>query len=305
LTSPLSRHIPYDRSKEKEITELGRSILFILSPHNDSIQKKEGGMNRTVGFVLAAVGLFLSRQAAQADWTPARGSPGILEGPGSQTLPLDTSDNLHLVWLDGTPGNDEIYYRKSTDGGATWTPAKRLTWTSSGSGSPELAVDPSDNLHIVWQDSTPGNAEIYYENSTDGGNTWTMSKRLSWTSGQSYGPTIAVDSSGNIHVSGRITRRATLRSITGKARMEEALGHPEKGSPGLRAVSFYPGIAVDSSSNLHVVWWDDTPGSWIWRLYYKKSPDGGASWTTGKRLTWNAGYSIHPAIVVISMTISM
>ena len=45
---------------------------------------------------------------------------------------------------------------------ADWTPAKRLTWNTAGSGSPAIAVDPTGNLHLVWLDGRPGNYEIYY-----------------------------------------------------------------------------------------------------------------------------------------------
>ena len=68
---------------------------------------------------------------------------------------------------------------------ADWTPAKRLTWNSGDSRLPAIAVDSSGNLHVVWQDDTPGNSEIYYKKSTDGGATWTTSQRLTWNSGAS------------------------------------------------------------------------------------------------------------------------
>jgi hypothetical protein len=255
-------------------------------------------MKRTGGFVFAAVAFFLIAQSARADWTPAKRLTWTSGASVEPAIAVDSSGNLYVVWVDDTPGNEEIHCKKSTDGGVTWTPRKRLTWTSSGSGFPALAVDPSDNLHIVWQDSTPGNAEIYYENSTDGGDTWTISKRLSWTSGQSYGPTIAVDSSGNIHVVWEDYTPGNVEIYYRKSTDGGSSWSPRKRITWTSGGSCYPVIAVDSSSNLHVVWWDDTPGSWIWEIYYKKSTDGGASWTTGKRLTWNAGYSIHPAIVV-------
>jgi len=46
---------------------------------------------------------------------------------------------------------------------ADWTPAKRLTLNSGSSLYPAIAVDPSGNPHMVWDDDTPGNREIYYK----------------------------------------------------------------------------------------------------------------------------------------------
>jgi len=62
-----------------------------------------------------------------------------------------------------SPGDSEIYYKKSTDGGSTWTAGNSLTANSGDSLSPSLAVYGSDNIHVFWYDFTPGNAEIYYK----------------------------------------------------------------------------------------------------------------------------------------------
>jgi hypothetical protein len=77
-------------------------------------------------------------------------------------MTVDASGNPHAVWYDDTPGNNEIYYKSSTDGGTTWASAQRLTWNAGDSGGPDIAADPSGNVHVAWQDKTPGNYEIYY-----------------------------------------------------------------------------------------------------------------------------------------------
>jgi phosphoribosyl-AMP cyclohydrolase len=73
-----------------------------------------------------------------------------------------------------------------------WTKSKRLTWNKGESLYPVIAVDGQD-IYVVWEDYTPGNAEIYFKNSNDRGATWTKSKRLTWNKGDSYDPAIAVD----------------------------------------------------------------------------------------------------------------
>ena len=47
-------------------------------------------------------------------------------------------------------------------GDATWTTSQRLTWNSDDSLWPDIAVDSSGNVHLVWYDYTPGMPEIYY-----------------------------------------------------------------------------------------------------------------------------------------------
>jgi hypothetical protein len=118
---------------------------------------------KRMGLIIASLGFLLIAQIAQANWTTAK---RLTWNSGSSWYPgiaVDTSGNLHVVWDDDTPGNREIYYKKSTDGGSTWMPSQRLTRNSGGSGLPAIAVDSSGNLHVVWCDGTPGNAEIYYK----------------------------------------------------------------------------------------------------------------------------------------------
>jgi hypothetical protein len=81
----------------------------------------------------------------------------------SPAVSVDPSDGVHLAWDDTTPGDSEIYYRMTTDGGTTWTPAEKLTMNSGSSWAPAITVDSLGNIHLVWFDDTPGNYEIYYK----------------------------------------------------------------------------------------------------------------------------------------------
>ena len=82
-------------------------------------------------------------------------------------IAFDSSNHIHLVWYDETPGNREIYYKKSTTGGDTWT-TKRLTYNSGRSYNPVIALDSNNHIHLVWNDETPGNLEIYYKRDPTG-----------------------------------------------------------------------------------------------------------------------------------------
>ena len=67
----------------------------------------------------------------------------------------------------------------------TWEPTKRLTWNSGETGFIAIAADSNNHIHVVWDDSTPGNFEIFYKKSTNGGTTWTT-KRLTYSPGNSF-----------------------------------------------------------------------------------------------------------------------
>ena len=42
---------------------------------------------------------------------------------------IAVSGNVYVVWKDNTPGNDEVFYRRSTDGGATFGSTVNLSNT--------------------------------------------------------------------------------------------------------------------------------------------------------------------------------
>jgi hypothetical protein len=214
------------------------------------------------------------------------------------TIAVDSSDNLHLVWRDDTGGNNEIYYKKSTDGGVTWTTSQRLTWTSGISWDPAIAISPSGNLHVVWYDGTGGNNEIYYKKSTNGGAKWSASQRLTWTSGYSEYPAVLVDSSGNVHVVWQAHIPVNSEIYYKRSTDGGATWTPSQRLTWNSYYSGSPAIAVDSSGNLHVVWYDSATTNF--EIHYRKSTDGGTTWTPSQRLTWTPGYSENPAIAVDS-----
>jgi len=255
-------------------------------------------MKRT-SLMIAVLGIFLAAQAAQAQWTPAKRLTWTSGASYYPAVAVDSSGNVYVVWQDDTLGNFEIYHKNSTDGGTTWTQSKRLSTTSGGSAYPTIAVDASGDLHAFWHDDTPGNSEIYYRKSSDGGATWSTSKRLTWTPGGSFGPVTVFDSQGNFHMVWYDETPANHEIYYTKSTDGGITWSTSKRLTWTSGGSYLPVIAVDSSDNLHVVWSDETPGNA--EIYYVNSPDGGTTWATSKRLTWNAGASVYPAIAVDSL----
>jgi len=155
---------------------------------------------KRAGLVIAALGLFLSAQVVQAQWTPAKRLTWTSVDSFESAMAVDPTGILHVVWAENTPGNEDVHYKKSTDGGATWTTSQRHTFTSGNSWYPSIAADSSSILYVVWEDDTPGNSEINYRGSSDGGASWSTVQRLTWNSGSSSLPDVTTDSSGNVHV---------------------------------------------------------------------------------------------------------
>ncbi|HEY7109376.1 MAG TPA: PQQ-dependent sugar dehydrogenase [Nitrososphaeraceae archaeon] len=78
-----------------------------------------------------------------------------------------------LVWQDNSTGNDEIYLRKSIDGGITFGNATNLSDNEGNSQSPQVQA-LGNTTFVVWQDNSTGNDEIYLRKSSNAGSNFYM-----------------------------------------------------------------------------------------------------------------------------------
>src|SRR5229473_263712 len=111
------------------------------------------------------------------------------------------SGNIYVVWEDDT-ANSNILFSRSTDGGTTFSTPKNLSNSSGFSFNPRIALDAKGNINVVWEDDTPGNPDVFFTRSTDGGATF-FPKPVNLSNnptGSSITPQIAVDKNGNINV---------------------------------------------------------------------------------------------------------
>ncbi len=106
---------------------------------------------------------------------------------------------VHVVWQDLRDGiKEEIYYKRSMDGGTTWGVDTRLTNNSYFSEFPSVSVSGSV-VHVVWEDDRDGNTELYYKHSTDGGTNWGADTRLTNNPAFSRHSSVSVSGS-SVHV---------------------------------------------------------------------------------------------------------
>jgi hypothetical protein len=213
--------------------------------------------------------IYYKRSAAGgATWSTTKRLTWTAGDSQGAAVTVDGSDHVHVVWCDGTPGNYEIYYKRSIDGGTTWSQNRRLTWTPMASGSPDIQADASGHLHVAWEEDTSGGMEIYYRRSTDGGATWKPRQRLTWNTGHSGTPALYVESSGNIHL---VWIDDTPGNIEVYYRMSSDKGvtwTTPKRLTWNEGNSFSPRLVVQWGYNYHLVWSDATPGNF--EIYYRR-----------------------------------
>jgi predicted neuraminidase len=203
-----------------------------------------------------------------------------------------SGSNIHVVWRNWA-GNNEIFYKRSTDNGSIWSVDKNLSSNTGHSLFPSIAVS-GENIYVVWHDYTLGNAEIFFKFSTDNASTWSSTKRLTDISGFSAYPSITV-SGENIHVAWYDGTPQNGDVFYMRSTDNGSTWSVERNLTSNAGKSFFPSIVV-SGDNVHLIWADFTPGNG--EIFYKRSLDNGVTWSKERRLTHNRGGSVTPSITV-------
>lgn len=183
----------------------------------------------------------------------------------------------------GDSGRGDIFLRRSTDNGATWKAIVNVSNNFSHSQDPDIAAFGS-NVFVVWSNwGGPGEYEIFFRRSTDGGVTWKPIVNLSNNPGDSALPQIAISGS-NVYIvwhqeneemtaSDSFFRRSTDNGATWKSKVN--LSNSGHGiGPG-------PDVAA-SGPNVYAAWNDNSPGDA--GIYFQVSTDNGATWGTKKTI---------------------
>jgi len=167
----------------------------------------------------------------------------------------------YVVWQDNVTGNFEILLRKSTDGGKTFSKPVNLSKNSGISSDPAIFIYEK-NVYLVWDDDSPGNADILFTKSSDGGKTFGKPVNLSNNIRGSFDPVLAIskndiyvawddDSPGNADILfTKSTDRGNSFSIK-PINLSKNVGR-----------SLYPDVAISRSNNSYIGWSDDTPGNY-------------------------------------------
>src|SRR4030095_726785 len=185
-----------------------------------------------------------------------------------------------------------------------WGPVVRLTYDAAASyisSHWSIAANGND-VHFVWYDERNGgpfgNKEIYYIRSSDGGVSWGTETRLTNNVDFSLYPTVAVNGSA-IHVVWADRRDGNFEIYYKRSTNSGLTWGPDTRLTNNTFEGSFPSVAADAAG-VYVVWHDDRDFMNYPEIYFKKSTDGGASWSPNDtRITNNAAHSSQPIIAVI------
>jgi hypothetical protein len=199
---------------------------------------------------------------------------------------------LHITWATFIDTNFEIFVKSGYDWGGSWNFAytERITWNSGWSWYPKIAMDSESRINLVWQDFSPGNYEVYFARSINGSTAWDK-ERLTWDSGWSEYPSIAIDPADNLYVAWDDDKPGNAEIY-----FKNSDGHspwsPPKRVTWTDGDSVGPCLIAPIIMQPNVVWSEAVQTNA--EIFYKPSTDGGNNWPSATRLTWSEGTSYAP-----------
>ncbi|MHA1552334.1 MAG: hypothetical protein ACTSQC_10370 [Candidatus Heimdallarchaeaceae archaeon] len=221
--------------------------------------------------------IFYKFRASGGSWGAAEVvSTESTDSSVSSNLFIDSTGNAHVIWQDltdylGAGINYDIFYKVKLSSSSLWSVTEVVSTVSTdGASSPSIAVDSADSVHIVWFDSTDYSGSgtgpsLFYRLKDDLSGTWSFTDVLTLeTPGPSYYQEIAIDSADNIHVIW--CDHTTYQGSGSDSDIFYKLWDATSSTWGTTVVVstestndvYTSSLAIDSSDNLHVVWYDYT-----------------------------------------------
>ncbi|MEE9116429.1 MAG: PKD domain-containing protein [Thermoplasmata archaeon] len=193
----------------------------------------------------------------------------------------DDLGNVHISYLEGTAGTEEVYYLMLDNSGIIQIDSTRISYINGQTFYPWLDTDSQNYVHIVWREGIPIGgikAKIYYTkidpslDDLDGD-----SANLTMVSlvnnniivDDGHNPRIVVDSWNNIHLS--FTRSGEIFY-----KMMDDAGDPLIGSTRMTYApkrSDHSSIVVDTSQMVYITWRDERSGKGSVIFYTKIDPN--------------------------------
>jgi len=298
------------------------SIVTIGSKRKTSKSCTREGRNDQVKNVKKATFVLLFAFAVLALASAVNTEPGLEWGPdipltthtatdwypSGRGIMQDTTETIWFVWTSKRMGNYDIWYKNSSDGGATWSADTQLTTDTAIDDSPSIAQTSDGRIWVVFyswrsQVGNETNPDLYYMTSSDGGATWSSATQLTTDPDFDLNPSIVQLSDGTIFVawqSDRIwvqgkpqddiyykTSSDSGATWSGDTRLTTDLGD-----------DFDPSVTQTADGKIWIAFVSGRLDPF--HIYYTTSSDGGANWSTETQLTTYAGDNWAPSITQTS-----
>ncbi|MHA1124945.1 MAG: hypothetical protein ACTSO7_05155 [Candidatus Heimdallarchaeota archaeon] len=172
-------------------------------------------------------------------------------------LAVDSNDGIHVIWRESNI-NTSVFYRNLFDN--TWSNCYTLAYCEDNTISHDLISDSSGIIHFVWNDFSLINYNLFYRAFSLSNHSFTKTIQITNSTWASLNPSLATDSSDNLHlvwsdkgitVNKSEIHYANINDQTGLINNSLVLSIEDN----IR--SSHPIISCDYNSLIHVVWHDE------------------------------------------------
>lgn len=240
-----------------EITELYNSGAGLQYPFNSALSmsvsdsvsvSEEIGLNQTIT-------VYSYTQTPTSNWA-------FLEDSASRGIARDSAGNLYAVANAYNPSTTYYSIRifRSTDNGNTWTQQSLYSYSSGSAFAPKIAIDSSDNFHVVFEaygaTNNPTINNIGYVHGT-----WASFSSVTWltdSSVKNYTPAIAIDQYDTKHITwnGYNTTVMNVRYLSIDS--SQVISSITELTNYLAGGCNNPDIAVDGNNNVVVIFFSNS-----------------------------------------------
>jgi hypothetical protein len=179
---------------------------------------------------------------------------------------------LWLAWTSMRTGNSEIFYKVSSDLGATWSSDAQLTVNSAQDARPSILQMQDGRIWVAWHSERFGNSEIMYK--IYNGTGWSVDYRLtSLTTKDDSSPSLVQTADGVIWVFWAQYDLSLYDTADIYYVQSSNNGGSWSGSPTRltthTAEDVWPSAVQSDDSRVWVVWTSNRTGSWD--TFYRNS----------------------------------
>ncbi len=211
---------------------------------------------------------------------PAEGAVNISNSPQwssfSPRIAVDTSGNIHVVWLELYGGDQgDVFYARYDAASRTWSSPVNLSFSSKvfceSLYAVGIAVDAGNRVYVVWVEDNQVKLRI-----RDG--SWGSTFTVSSGGNDCDTPRVAVTSEGNIYIvwwsiDGVIWSRARVNGTWESTRILSETGRRAK----------FPDVAA--GNNIVVACWVEKSGELYQASYTQRSRSLNAGWSKPMRIS--------------------
>jgi len=218
----------------------------------------------------------------------------LVQGPNEETQPVLVMSGSVAValWVDTRRGNQDLGFRRSTDGGVSWSPFGFLVRSPFDETDPSLALDGNTAL-LSWVDRRHGDQDVAYRRSTDAGAFWTGLTFLVRAGTLETSPTTTVDGSTGTVLVGWMDNRGGVQDLAARRSTDHGAS--------FAGLTFMVRAATDDVQPTVRVSGQSALLTWVDRRHvnqsisFRRSSDAGLNWGPTARLVAAATDEFEPA----------